>query len=137
MVEHWIVTSPPAEIVPEESPAKVPESQVTVRPESPLIAAFKVTLLPVELRFNELEALGEATAFETVMDPAVWSVAFAELIWLCKEVGVTREVPSVAVYQVPPIQAPVASTTPAVSTVIDCGKPRVLAEVLPLSVESW
>jgi hypothetical protein len=80
MVEHWIVTSPPAEIVPEELLAKVPESQVTVRPESPLIAAFTVTLLPVELRFNELEALGEATAFETVMDPAVWSVAFAEPI---------------------------------------------------------
>ena len=78
MVEHWIATSPPAEIVPE--PSKVPESQVTVRLESPLIAAFTVTLLPVELRFNELEALGEATAFETVMDPAVWSVAFAEPI---------------------------------------------------------
>jgi hypothetical protein len=80
MVEHWIATSPPAEIVPEELLAKVPELQVTVRPEVPLIAPLRVTLLPVELRLNELEALGEATAFETVMDPAVWSVAFAELI---------------------------------------------------------
>jgi len=78
--EQWIVTSPPAEIVPEELLAKVPESQVTVRPESPLIAAFTVTLLPVELRFNELEALGEATAFETVMEPAVCKVALAEPI---------------------------------------------------------
>jgi hypothetical protein len=80
MVEHWIATSPPAEIVPEELLAKVPELQVTVRPEIPLIAPLRVTLLTVELRLNELEALGEATAFETVMDPAVWSVAFAELI---------------------------------------------------------
>jgi hypothetical protein len=80
MVEHWIATSPPAEIVPEELLAKVPELQVTVRPEIPLIAPLRVTFLPVELRLNELEALGEATAFETVMDPAVWSVAFAEPI---------------------------------------------------------
>jgi hypothetical protein len=80
MVEHWIVTSPPAEIVPEELLAKVPELQVTVRPESPLIAPLRVTLLPVELRLNELEALGEATAFETVMEPAVCKVALAELI---------------------------------------------------------
>ena len=96
-----------------------------------------VTFPAVELRVKDCVALVEITAFETVIAPEVCKVALAELIWFCKEVGVTREVPSVAVYQVPPIQAPVASTTPAVSTVIDCGKPRVRAEVFELSVESW
>jgi hypothetical protein len=96
-----------------------------------------VTFPAVELRVKDCVALVEITAFETVIAPEVCKVALAELIWLCKEVGVTREVPSVAVYQVPPIQAPVASTTPAVSTVIDCGNPRVRPEVLVLSKESW
>ena len=81
IVWHSILTLLPAEMVPEELFAKVPELQVTLIPDIPLIAAFTVTLPPVEVRLNELAALGEATAFETVIAPDVCSVALAELIW--------------------------------------------------------
>jgi hypothetical protein len=67
-------------MVPDALLAKAPELQVAVKPDMPLIAAFTVTFSPVEIKFNELAALGEATAFETVMEPAVCKVALAELI---------------------------------------------------------
>ena len=75
-----MLTLAAVEMVPEALLAKVPELHVTLNPDSPLIAALTVTLLPVEVRLKELEELVEATAFETVMDPGVWSVAFAEPI---------------------------------------------------------
>ena len=96
-----------------------------------------VTLPTVEFMVNERDTLVAVTAEETVIAPAVVKVAFAEPIWFWIAVGVTREVPNVAVYQVPPIQEPVASSAPDVSTEMDCGKPLVLAEVFELSVESW
>jgi hypothetical protein len=111
---------------------------------APLIARFPATVTDpvtvtspaVEFKVKERDALLAVTAEETVIAPAVVKVAFADPIWFWRTVGVSLEVPRVAVYQVPSIQDPVASTTPDVSTVMDCGKPLVLAEVLALSVES-
>jgi hypothetical protein len=80
IVWHSILTLPPAAMVPAELFAKVPELQVTVIADSPLIAPFTVTLPPVEVRVNELAALGEITASEMVMVPAVCKAALAELI---------------------------------------------------------
>jgi hypothetical protein len=57
-------------IVPAELLVKVPELHLTVIPDTPLIAAFTVTLLPVEVKVKELEEFGDATEFETVMVPA-------------------------------------------------------------------
>jgi hypothetical protein len=74
-------TSAAAETVPETLLEKAPESHLTVIPDTPLIVAFTVTVLPVEVRLKELELLVEATAFETVIEPAVCNVALAELIW--------------------------------------------------------
>jgi hypothetical protein len=62
-------TSVPAEMVPETLLAKAPESHLTVIPEIPLIAAFTVTLPPVEVRLNELDELVEATALDMVIPP--------------------------------------------------------------------
>jgi hypothetical protein len=67
-------------IEPEALLVKVPELQVTVMADKPLIAAFKVTFEPVEVKVNELDEFGEATALETVMEPAVCKVALAEFI---------------------------------------------------------
>jgi hypothetical protein len=113
--------------------------------DAPLIVRFPATVTDpvtvtspaVEFMVKERDGFVAVTAEETVMAPAVVNVAFADPIWFWRTVGVTREVPNVAVYQVPSIQDPVASTTPDASTVIDCGKPLVLAEVFELSVESW
>jgi hypothetical protein len=63
-------TSAAAEMVPETLLEKAPESHLTVIPDIPLIAAFTVTLLPVDARVNEFDELGDVTEFETVMVPA-------------------------------------------------------------------
>jgi hypothetical protein len=78
---QWIDTALAAVIEPDELLVNDPELQVAVSPDKPLIAAFTVTVLPVEVRLKELELLVEATAFETVIEPAVCNVALAELIW--------------------------------------------------------
>jgi hypothetical protein len=70
IVWHSILTMPPAEMVPAELFAKVPELQVTVIADSPLIAAFTVTLPPVDNSVNEFDELGDVTEFETVTVPA-------------------------------------------------------------------
>jgi hypothetical protein len=77
---HWIDRAPVVVIAPLALLLKDPELQVTVIPDKPLIAPLTKTLPPVEARVNELAALGEATAFETVIAPAVCKVALAELI---------------------------------------------------------
>jgi hypothetical protein len=56
-------------IVPAELLVKLPELHLTVIPEIPLIAAFTVTLPPVEVRLNELDELVEATALDMVIPP--------------------------------------------------------------------
>jgi len=70
IVWHWTFIAAAAEMVPAELLVKVPELQVTVTPETPLIAAFTVTLPPVEASVNEFDELGDVTEFETVMVPA-------------------------------------------------------------------
>jgi hypothetical protein len=80
IVWHSILTLLPAEMVPEELFAKVPELQVTLIPDIPLIAAFTVTLPLVEVKVNELEEFGEVTELETVIAPELCSVALAEPI---------------------------------------------------------
>jgi hypothetical protein len=77
---HWIDRAPVVVIAPLALLLKDPELQVTVIPDRPLIAPLTNTLLPVDVRVNELAALGEATAFETVIAPAVCKAALAELI---------------------------------------------------------
>jgi hypothetical protein len=80
IVWHSILTFAPAEMVPDALFAKVPELQVAVIPEIPLIAAFTVTLLPVEVKVKELAEFGDATEFETVIAPELCRVALAEPI---------------------------------------------------------
>ena len=45
-----------------------------------LTAPVTVMFPAVEFKVSDCGALVDCTVFETVMDPAVWSVAFAELI---------------------------------------------------------
>jgi hypothetical protein len=80
IVRHWMLTLAPADIVPEELFAKVPELQVTVNADKPLTSAFTFTLPLVEVKVNELEEFGEVTELETVIAPELCSVALAEPI---------------------------------------------------------
>jgi hypothetical protein len=70
-VLHATRTSSLDVIVPAELLVKVPELQVTVIADTPLIAAFTVTLPLEELRVKELAEFGDATEFETVIEPEV------------------------------------------------------------------
>jgi hypothetical protein len=56
-------------IVPAELLVKVPELHLTVIPDIPLIAAFTVTLPPVEFKVSELDEFVETTALDTVIPP--------------------------------------------------------------------
>ena len=85
-VPHSMRTSSLVVIVPAELLVKLPELHLTVIPDTPLIAALTVTLLPVEVKVKELDEFGDAKEFETVMVPADSTVVEKDCMWVWRSV---------------------------------------------------